>query len=73
MSSTNTNTNLASLILNNNNNNSSMLTMTNQSDSFNVSSSGYNGSISCVGGMSSFMGGNVDMSMDSVVDKFNDE
>jgi len=57
----------------NNNNNISMITMT-QSDSFNVSSSGYNGSISCVGGnVSSFMGGNVDMSMDSVVDKFNDE
>ena len=70
MSISNTNNNNNNLMPHNLNNiNSSMLTMT-QSDSFNVSSSGYNGS---VGGMSSFMGGNVDISMDSVVDKFNDE
>ncbi len=69
MSISNTNNNNNLMPHNLNNINSSMLTMT-QSDSFNVSSSGYNGS---VGGMSSFMGGNVDISMDSVVDKFNDE
>lgn len=50
-----------------NNNNISMITNT-QNDSFNVSSSGYNGSSSCAG-----MSGVVDLSMDSVVDRFNDE
>ena len=58
-SSTNTN--------NLNNNNLSMIT-TAHSDSFNASSSGYNGSMSCVG-----ISGVVDLSMDSVVDKFSDE
>jgi hypothetical protein len=50
-----------------NNNNISMIT-TAQNDSFNVSSSGYNGSSSYAGAS-----GIVDLSMDSVVDRFNDE
>lgn len=59
--STNTNTNQNNL----NNNNLSMINPAN-GDSFNVSSSGYNGSSSCAGAT-------IDLSMDSVVDKFNDE
>ena len=50
-----------------NSNNLSVITNA-QSDSFNMSSSGYNGSSSYAG-----MSGTIDMSMDSVVDRFNEE
>lgn len=68
-------TNITSSITNtnfiNNNNLINASITTSQSDSFNVSSSGYNGSSIIVGVTCSNFG--IDLSMDSVVDRFQDE
>jgi hypothetical protein len=54
-------------------NNCSLITAGGQSDSFNVSSSGYNGSCASTSYIANGNASAIDMSMDSVVDRFNDE
>jgi len=72
----NNNTNSSNTTTNNNNNNCNLInasSITSQSDvSFNMSSSGYNGSSILAAGTTSSNFG-VDLSMDSVVDRYNDE